>query len=161
VLVWAARSCWRPSPEDVPAVPSSIIWWISEYGQGVCTVPSLSTPGRPRAAMLVLHEPVPLWDCMSPGLKWEYCVVMTRTQPVDSCMTIAKMNRASTPVDEARSRIAVFRSAISSSLSLGTFHAAHEACMLARLEANMYSKSTHSDISGQPAPTVPLPVKVV
>lgn len=110
------------------------------------------------AAMLVLHEPVPLWDCMSPGLKWEYCVVMTRTQPVDSCMTIAflrkevskvairlyhvagiltKINRASTPVDEARSRIAVFRSAISSSLSFGTFHAAHEACMLARLAANL------------------------
>lgn len=111
--------------------------------------------------MLVLHEPVPLWDCMSPGLKWEYCVVMTRTQPVDSCMTIAfekegqlnvfrlshaagiltKINRASTPVDEARSRIAVFRSAISSSLSFGTFHAAHEACMLARLAANLLSVS--------------------
>ncbi len=74
---------------------------------------------------------------MSPGLKTEYSVVMTRTQPVDSCMMMAKITRASTPVVEAMAWMAVFMSATSASVSSGTLHCAQEAFMLAVLAVNL------------------------
>ncbi len=74
---------------------------------------------------------------MSPGLNTEYSVVMTRTQPVDSCIMTARIMRASTPVVEAMAWMAVFMSASSASVSSGTLHCAQEAFMLAVLAVNL------------------------
>ena len=74
---------------------------------------------------------------MSPGLKWEYSVVITRTQPVDSCMMVARINRLSTPVELATSVMAFFISSVSASLLRGTPQASQEGLMSLRLASNL------------------------
>jgi hypothetical protein len=85
-------------------------------------------------------------------------VVTTRTQPLLSCMTIAKMKRGSTP-DEAETFLIA---ALMSEISVGELLAPHpllaqDCCMMGMLAVNIVSKSTHAFWEGQPAATVPLP----
>jgi hypothetical protein len=85
-------------------------------------------------------------------------VVTTRTQPLLSCMTIAKMKRGSTPEEAETFLIA----ALMSEISVGELLAPHpllaqDCCMMGMLAVNIVSKSTHAFWEGQPAATVPLP----
>lgn len=64
-----------------------------------------------------------------------------RTQPLLSCITIAKMNRASMPVDAATDLMLEERSEISWSLLLGTFHCVQELFRMALLSLNLCTAS--------------------
>ena len=81
-------------------MPSVIICVISLAGQGDIGVPELQEPG-------------PLCDCIRPGLRTPLSVVCTRTQPLDSCIMIARMKRASTPDWDAMLEMADLISLIS------------------------------------------------
>lgn len=75
----------------MPSVPSLIICKIWSEGHGVTGAGFVEVP--------VLQVPLPLWSCIKPGFLTPLSVVGTRTQPLLSCMTIARMNRESTPVE--------------------------------------------------------------
>ena len=61
----------------------------------------------------------------------------TRTQPLLSCMTIARMNRGSTPLELEMLRIEALRSAISPSESSATPQLAHDDFMMGSLFVNL------------------------
>lgn len=86
----------------MPTVPSIIMPVMIGAGHGVIGLPF----------MLQLFKP--LWSCMSPGLKTPPNVEGARTQPLDSCMMTARMNRGSTPEEAETEIIADLMSAISS-----------------------------------------------
>jgi len=70
----------------VPFVPSVIMPVMVAGGQGAVVLAQLLGP---------------LWSCMSPGFTMPpvgETVLGTRTQPLDSCKMVARMNRGSTPV---------------------------------------------------------------
>ena len=46
-----------------------------------------------------------LYLCIKPAARYEDCVEMARTQPVEDCMMVARMKRLSTPVALALSMI--------------------------------------------------------
>src|SRR5258707_543874 len=125
VVPAAARHCLSPSPLAVPAVPSVIICVISLSGHGFWTEPPS------------LHVPEPLWSCMRPGFRTPKFVTGARTQPLLSCMTMAKMKRASTPVVEATDWMLDFRVAISSSLLLGTLNCVQDVLRTSLLLVNL------------------------
>jgi hypothetical protein len=73
-------------------------------------------------------------------------------------MTIARMNRASTPDEAETLRIEALMSAISSGELLAPQPLlTHDCCMMGMLAVNIWSKVTHEACEGQPAATVPLP----
>lgn len=51
---------------------------------------------------------------MRPGLALAIAVVPTRTLPLDSWIMVARMKRASTPVEEEMERMEAWRSEVSS-----------------------------------------------
>ena len=50
------------------------------------------------AESALLQEALPPWSCIKPGFATSKDVVGTLTQPLDSCITTARMNRLSTLV---------------------------------------------------------------
>lgn len=87
---------------------------------------------------------------------------MTRTQPLDSCMMMARIKRGSTPEEAATLVMEDLMFAISSAESLAPQPLfAQDCCMMGMLAVNMSSKSIHCDWAGQPAATVPLPVYIL
>ena len=98
--------------------------------QQFCETPKTSMVLRSR-------DSHPLWLCIRPGFGCEYAVVITRTQPVDSCITSARMNRSSIPLSAPTDWIADFILAISSSELSGTPHCAHETCISGLFASNL------------------------
>ena len=89
----------RPSPEGVPPTPSEIMPVMVEAGQGLVPVPQVFSPAC---------------DCIRPGLACDPYVVWTLTQPLDSCITVARIKRASTLAVAAMARMLLPRLAVSS-----------------------------------------------
>ena len=131
-------------------VPSVIICVISDMGHGFANEPPTDSE---------LHVPAPLWLCMRPGLATLHVVVGARTQPLLSCITMARMKRSSTPVEDAMLEIADFRSALSSAELLGTSkESSHETEMYCMFVFHMLSKSIQSLWDGQPSLVEPSPL---
>lgn len=85
-------------------------------------------------------------------------MVGARTQPLLSCITIARMNRASIPVELATDWIADDISEISESELSATPNCEQEVDITPWLAANMVSKSgTQSLIAGHPSAVSPSP----
>jgi hypothetical protein len=74
-------------------VPSVIMPVICAAGHGFCAVPT------DEPSWLVLQLWVPAWSCMSPGFSTPPLEMGARTHPPDSCITMARMKRLSTPVE--------------------------------------------------------------
>ena len=88
-------------------------------------------------------------------------VVGTRTHPLDSCITIAKMKRGSSPDEDPMLWMADLMSLISCAESSAAFHCAQETFMLGVLLWNAESKSIHWSWLGHPAAGEPLPVYIL
>jgi hypothetical protein len=88
-------------------------------------------------------------------------VVGARTQPLLSCMTIARMKRESTPLDDATDKIADLILAVSASEFAATPNWVQATAMLASLLENMVSKSCHWSKAGHPSEVSPVPPKTV
>ena len=139
----------------------------------------ISLAGHGLETVASLQVPAPLCDCMRPGFRTPKFVVGARTQPLLSCMMIAKMKRASMPVEEATDWMLLDISDISSSVLSATPHCVQELDMTPLFAANlklgvlvlgsglvgadvahMVSKSeTQSLMAGQPSAVVPSPPK--
>lgn len=78
---------------------------------------------------------------MRPGLATDQEVVTTRTQPLDSCITIARTKRGSTLLAAATERMEDFRVAISEAESLGTAQLfSHDSCMMGVLREKLWDQ---------------------
>lgn len=96
-------------------------------------------------------------DCIRPGFLTPLAVDPTRTQPLDSCMTMARMKRGSTPPDWPTDSMADLSSAVSSSEFGWKFCQLQPVLMKGRLMVQRASKGGHLDSVGQPSAGLPLP----
>ena len=74
-------------------------------------------------------------------------------------MMMARMKRGSTPLEDETCWIAVLMSADSSGLLFAVPNCVQDWDMIGRLNVHMVSKSTQSDMAGQPCAVVPSPWK--
>ena len=106
VVPASATHCVKVVSSPSPLVPSWIIWRISVAGHGLIGLPS------------GLQEPFPSALCIKPGLAWPQAVVGARTQPLDSCIIMARMNSFGTPETSDSDSMLSLMACVSASLLL-------------------------------------------